>query len=195
MQVLWLTMCVPAALSAQWRLAITAGSSTVRGDARNDADADHPELRDDRPSTIRLAVGRDAGAWRVMAGLERTGADIAEASAATAIVTPDALHAWGASLEVGRRLLGHPEAARLYLLAGGQLARWTFDEVDASTRTRAAIQGAAEFDFPVGSRWSAVVRGELGTGESTFSADELPAGFAPVSRRRSGVSLGVAREW
>lgn len=195
LRLLCLLLCVPLTLPAQWRLALTTGSSTVRGDARDDADTDRPELRDDHPSTIRLALGRDAGAWRISAGVEHIGADISESSASTAIVTPAALHAWGAMAEAGRRLAGHSGTAALYLLVGGELTHWSFDMADGSGRSRGAVQGAAELDFPVGRRWSAVVRGEVATGGSVFSADELPDGFARISRRRSGVNLGIARQF
>jgi hypothetical protein len=193
LRLLCLLLCAPLAMQAQWRVALTAGSSTVRGDARDDADTDRPELRDDHPSTIRLALGRDAGAWRISAGVERIGADISESSASTAIITPAALHAWGAMAEAGRRVAGHRGTAALYLLVGGELINWSFDLADASSRSRGAVEGAAEFDFPVGRRWSAVVRGEVATGGSVFAVDELPDGFARINRRRSGVNLGIAR--
>ncbi len=193
LRTLCLLLSAPVALHAQWRVALTAGSSTVRGDARDDADTDRPELRDDHPATVRVAVGRNAGPWRFSAGIEHTDADISESSASTAIVTPAALHAWGAMAEAGRRIAGHAGTAALYLLLGGELTHWSFDLAEGAGRSRGAVQGAAEFDFPMGRRWSAVVRGEVATGGSVFSADELPDGFARISRRRAGMNLGIAR--
>lgn len=191
-----LSLCsAPTALAAQWRLALLAGTSSTRGDARDEMDPARPEIRATGPTTITLAVARDAGAWRVGIDVHRANADVAEVSATTAVTTRDALRAWGGALEVGRRLLGRTPGPTLHALIGAGIDRWAFQLDDAAPRWRTTGRGALEAAMPIGAAWRAVIRAQATVGPSVFDQGELPDGFVQRAAVRTGVILGIARRF
>jgi len=179
-------------MHAQWRAMLLIGSATSRGDARAELDPQRPELRADRPGSITIGVAHDAGPWRLAIDLHRTSADLTEAGTSSSVTTPDLLKAWGAGVEVGRRIAGRSDAAVLMIVAGATYDRWTFDLTDNSPRSRAAARGALEADLPIGRRWSAVIRWQATVGPSVFNANELPDGFTSRTAIRSGIGLGLS---
>lgn len=181
----------PTALAAQWRLAVLTGSATSHGDARDDSDPTHPEFHADRPVTLTLALARDAGPWRLRLEGRRVTADLSEVSRSVAVTTFGAFEAWGAGIELGVRIAGHPSAAELRAGLGLGGDRWSLD--GATVRWRATAAGSLEADFAVAHGWTAVVRGEVTIGPSIFSAEELPEGFTRRTSWRTGIALGVAR--
>lgn len=190
-----IVMAGSRSLTAQWQVALLHGSATSHGDARAEADPDHPELHAEGPSTWLLAFARDVGAWRIGADLHRTTADLAEVGGSSSVTTRSVLAAWGAGIEVGRRIAGHAGAATLQASAGVRVDRWTFDLVETAPRTRVAAQGALSAQLPIGVQWSAVIRGEVTHGPSVFIAEELPEGFSSRTATRLGMVLGVARRF
>lgn len=180
-----------AALTAQWRITVLSGSATSHGDARDNSDPAHPEFHADRPATLTVSLAREAGPWRVSVEGRHSTADLSEVSRAVAVTTFGAFEAWGAGLELGIRIAGHPSTPTLRAGVGLGGDRWSLD--GAPARWRATARGALEAEFPVARGWSAVVRGEATVGPSVFMADELPEGFAQRNMWRSGIALGVAR--
>jgi hypothetical protein len=186
-----LLLAGPTALTAQWRLAVLTCTATSHGDARDDSDPTHPEFHVDRPVTLTLALARDAGTWRVSLEGRRLTADLSEVSRSVAVTTFGAFEAWGAGIELGVRIAGHPSAAELRAGLGLGADRWSLE--GASARWRATTAGSLEADFAVARGWNAVVRGAVTIGPSVFSAEELPEGFARRTSWRTGIALGVAR--
>jgi hypothetical protein len=97
----------------QWRVAVLGGSATSRGDARDDSDPAHPEFHADRPTTVTVAVARDAGRWRASVEGRHTTADLSEVSDAVAVTTFDEFEAWGAGVELNIRIAGHAPGQEL----------------------------------------------------------------------------------
>jgi hypothetical protein len=186
-------LSTPAVLHAQWRATLLAGSATSHGDARNATDPEQPQLRADRPATFRFGLSSDHAAWRLGVDIHHTGADLAEVSATSVVATLSALKAWGAGVEIARRIAGRSDGAMLLVGVGGTFDRWSFDLDNASTRWRLAGRGSLETDYRIGGRWSAVVRGELSAGPSVFTADEIPEDFTRQSAVRIGLLVGVTR--
>jgi len=179
------------ALNAQWRLAALSARATSHGDARDDSDPSHPEFHADRPVTLTVALARDAGPWRLGVEVRHRTADLSEVSRSVAVTTFGAFEAWGAGLELGVRIAGHPSAAELRAGLGLGGDRWSLE--GASARWRATTAGSLEADFAVARGWNAVVRGEATMGPSIFRAEELPEGFTRRTTWRTGIALGVAR--
>jgi hypothetical protein len=192
---LWLVfLLVPfAALNAQWRIAAVAGSADSRGDARNDADPDRPEFHAERPVTFALAVGRGAGRWRINLEARRTTADLSEVSHAVAVTTYGVFSAWGAALELQRRIAATPGGPTAWAGVGAGVDRWNLD--GATARWREMARGSIAGEFPVGRGWRFLVRGEASAGPSVFTRAELPEGFTPRMTWRTGITLGVAKEF
>lgn len=181
------------ALNAQWRLAAMSASATTHGDARNDTDPAHPEFHAERPVTLTVALARDGARWRLGAELRHRTADLSEVSRSVAVTTFGAFEAWGAGLELGVRLAGHPSATELRAGVGLGGDRWSLE--GATARWRATAEGSMEADFAVTQKWSALVRGEVTLRPSVFGSDELPEGFTRRATWWTGVALGVARRW
>lgn len=190
---LCLLVCTASsALNAQWRVALLSGSATSHGDARDDVDPAHPEFHADHPATLTVAVARETGRWRVGVEGHHSTADLSEVSASAAVTTFGAFDAWGAGFEVGVRIAGQSSTPTLRAGVGLGGDRWSF--AGAPARWRAAAHGALEADFPIGRRWSAVVRGEVTAGPSVFTTAELPEGFRQRAMWRTGFALGIARQ-
>jgi hypothetical protein len=187
--------CLVRSAAAQTDVALLGGSVATRGNARSDAGADQPELRPDHTGTLMLAVRRRFGAWRVGGAVRHTSADLAEVGSGTAVVTRGALRAWGAGIELGRRVAGTAGGADLLALAGAAFDRWRFVDLEGPARWRAALTGALEARLPAGRRWAALIRAEAMAGPSLFSSDELPAEFHRRAAWRYGVLVGLARRW
>ena len=181
------------ALGAQWRIAATGGSADSRGDARNDADPDRPEFHAERPVTFALAVGHAAGPWHLNLEVRRTTADLSEVSRSVAVTTYGAFSAWGAAFELQRRIAGSSGSAAAWAGLGAGIDRWNLD--GATARWREVARGSIAGEFPMGRGWRFVVRGEASAGPSIFTRAELPEGFSPRMTWRTGVALGVAREF
>lgn len=191
-----LSICsAPAALTAQWRAALTFGTSATHGDARDDLSPAHPEIRAEGPATIALGIARDAGPWRVGIAVHRVNAGVAEVSASTAVTTRDALRAWGGALEVGHRLLGRLPGPTLHALVGAGIDRWAFQLDDGAPRWRTTGRGALEAAMPISAAWRAVIRGQATVGPSVFDEAELPDGFVQRTAIRTGVFFGIARRF
>jgi hypothetical protein len=187
-----LLLSVPTSLRAQWRIALLAGSASSHGDARDDTDPAHPEIRADAPATISAALARERGPWRVAVELHHTSADLAEISAASAVTTRSVLKAWGAAIEWSRRIAGDGDTPALSVAVGAGIDRWTFDLDESSPRWRASARGAIEAEIPISAAWRAVIRSQAAVGPSVFKPDELPDGFVQRMAVRIGLVLGVA---
>jgi hypothetical protein len=187
-----LVLSAPSALNAQWSVALLSGSATSHGDARDDSDPAHPEFHADRPATLTVAIARETGRWRVGVEAHHSTADLSEVSASAAVTTFRAFEAWGAGFELGIRLAGDPSRPTLRAGVGAGGDRWSF--AGAPARWRTAARGALEADFPIGRRWSVVVRGEAAAGPSVFTSEELPEGFKQRAMWRTGFALGIARQ-
>jgi len=188
-----LLLAVPTTLRAQWRIALLTGSASSHGDARNDTDPAHPEIRADAPATISVGLARERGPWRVGVELHHTSADLAEISALSAVTTRSVLKAWGAAIEGSRRIAGGRDAPALSVGVGAGIDRWTFDLDESSPRWRATARGAIEAEMPIGAAWRAVIRSQAAVGPSVFKPDELPDGFVQRMAVRIGVVFGVSR--
>lgn len=188
-----LFLTAPTALSAQWRAALLHGTAASHGDAQSDNDPAHPQLQAHQPATWTLSLLRASGDWRIGLELRHITADLAEIGAASSVTTNNVLAAWGAAVEVGRRVVGGVGRPSLVAAIGVTFDRWTFDLVNDAPRTRAAGRAALEADFPIGRSWSVVIRGEMSAGPSLFNAGELPDGFSTRTATRQGIGLGVAR--
>ena len=182
-----------SALPAQWRVAVLSGTAASHGDARDEIDPAHPEIRADGPATVAVALTRERGSWRLGWELHRTSADLAEISASAGVSTRGVLTAWGAAFDLARRIAGRDEAPALHLLLGAGIDRWTFALSESAPRWRGTARGAVEAGLPINPAWSAVIRGQATAGPSVFTAAELPEGFAPRTALRIGIVLGVSR--
>jgi hypothetical protein len=180
----------PAALAAQYRLGVVAGMGQSHGDSRRTA-TDDAELRPDRPSLVAVTVVRAMAHWRLGAELHHVRADLAEVSSESVVSSRSALSATGVALDLGFRVAGHADAAALYASLGAGYDRWHFDLPDDQPRWRPSARGALELDFPLGSRWSGLVRSQASLGPSVFQADELPEGFDRKMELRTNVGVGV----
>lgn len=188
-----LLLSVPTTLPAQWRLALLTGSASSHGDARNDSDPAHPEIRADAPATLSVSFARERGPWRVGVELHHTSADLAEISDASAVTTRSVLKAWGAAIEWSRRIAGGGDASALSIAVGAGIDRWTFDLDESSPRWRATARGTIEAEMPISAAWRAVIRSQAAVGPSVFRPDELPDGFVQRMAVRIGLVVGVAR--
>jgi hypothetical protein len=186
-------LSVPTVLPAQWRATLLAGSAASHGDAQNASDPEQPQLRADRPATLRFGLSHDGTAWRVGVDLHHTSADLAEVGATSVVATLDALKAWGSGVEIARKIAGARDGAMLLVGVGATLDRWSFDLDNSAARWRVAARGSLETDYRIGQRWSAVVRGELTAGPSVFTPDEIPQDFTRHSALRIGLLVGVTR--
>ncbi|MGH7524619.1 MAG: hypothetical protein ACREK8_09955 [Gemmatimonadales bacterium] len=182
-----------AALNAQWRVAAMAGSADSRGDARNEDDPDQPEFHAERPVTLALALGHEQGRWRINLEARRTTADLSEVSHSVGVTTYGAFSAWGAALEFQARLAGSSAGPAAWAGLGAGLDRWSLD--GARARWREVARGSIAGEFPMGRGWRFLVRGEASAGPSLFIKTELPEGFTPRMTWRTGITLGVAREF
>lgn len=188
-------MSVPIVhLDAQWYAALTGGRAGTVGHARSTDDApdSRAELLPWRPATLALRIGRDLSDWRVGIEARRTTSDLAARGEGTVLVTTNVADAWGAGVEVTRRLAGG--AGRPALRAGvGVLAeRWSFDLDGGDARWRLAAQGVLDAGVPLWRRWSGVIRAEAALGRSLFDEAELPVGYELRPAVRHGVAIGVA---
>jgi hypothetical protein len=183
----------PSTLHGQWQAVLVTGSIRSRGDAQSSTDPDQAQLRAERPGTIRVALQRNSGAWRLGIDAHHVGADLAEVGSGSIVATRAALAAWGGGIELARRLAGRDQSAALLAGIGATVDRWTFDLPDATPRWRVAARGALEAALPVSARWTAVVRGEVWAGPSVFAADEIPDGFTRRTAMRGGLLVGIAR--
>jgi hypothetical protein len=188
-----LLLSFPTTLRAQWRIALLTGSASSHGDARNDSDPAHPEIRADAPATLSVALARERGPWRAGIELHHTSADLAEISAASAVTTRSVLKAWGAAIEWSRRIAGGGDAPALSVAVGAGIDRWTFDLDESSPRWRATARGTIEAEMPISAAWRAVIRGQAAVGPSVFKPDELPDGFVQRMAVRVGLVVGVSR--
>lgn len=189
--VLLLLALPPVPLHGQWQLNLVAGSARSAGHARADGDPEHPEVGPDRPATLALSLVRGLGAWQVGASLNRATADLTIRGRESAVLTRGGLTAWGAGVEIGRRIAGRTGAPTLAAVAGGAIERWSFPVSGGDPRTVVMARAALEGQLPLRAHWCGIVRGEAAVGGSLFSADELPPGYAVRAGRRWGLGLGV----
>ena len=185
----------PAALPAQWRVALLTGTAASHGDARDETDPTRPEIHADALATLAVSLARNRGPWRIGVDLHHTSADLAEISGSTALTTRNALSAWGAALELGHRLAGRAGGPNLRVSLAAGVDRWRFELDESSPRWRASARGAWELEAPITTRWAAVVRGQASVGPSVFRREELPEGFVQRTAVRLGMVFGVARQW
>jgi hypothetical protein len=189
----FLLLAAPATLPAQWRAAFLTGTAVSHGDARDETDPAHPEIHAEAPATLSVSLAREHGGWRIGMEFHHTSADLTEISESAAVSTRDVLKAWGAALEVARRLVGREGAPALHVAVGVGLDRWTFDIPDDSPRWRPSLRGALEAELPINQKWSGVVRSQVSAGPSVFNSEELPDGFVQRTAVRAGLVVGVSR--
>lgn len=182
-------------LSAQWRLAISAGTAATSGHARDAADPEQAAILPDHPVSWLLALARQRGSWRVGIDGSRITSDLAIRGSSTSLVTRGALSAWGLGFEASRRLAGHAAAPSLWAGVGAVYERWSFDIAGGDARWRASGRASLQLDAPLSRRWSALVRGEALAGASLFRVEELPEGYTRRASQRAGLLLGVSRRW
>jgi hypothetical protein len=190
-----LLFSAPVTLPAQWRVTLFSGTASSHGDSRDDSDPAHPQIRADAPATLALSLTQQQGAWQGGLEFHHISADLGETSASTAVATRDVLKAWGAALEVSRRIAGEDGHPTFNAVAGAGVDRWTFDLGDDSPRWRLSARGALELAVPVTPAWSVVIRGQAIAGPSVFNPEDLPEGFVQLTALRVGLMLGVSRRF
>jgi hypothetical protein len=178
-------------LGGQWGVQMVASSARAAGHARADDDPDRPEVAPHHPVTLGLGVVRPFGRWQFAATLHRTHSDLAIRGGETAIVTRGALRAWGAGVELGRRVAGTADAPSAVALLGGSVERWSFPTSGGEPRVIPSVYGAIEGRVPLTRHWQGIVRGEAAVGGSLFTASDLPADYAVRVGRRWGFGIGV----
>lgn len=189
-----LLLCLPLALPAQWTTGVRAGSSVTRGHARNIEEPDRPELRPDHPGSIEGFVGHRGADWQFRVAVRHRSADVTVSGGPIAVVTLNALEAWGAGGEVGHRLAGASGHPRLDATLGVSVDRWDLLGAD-QPRWHPELRGGLELEVPIVGRWLGLVRGEVAVTRSLFETEDLPAGYQRRTGWSSGLSIGVARVW
>lgn len=181
-------------VDAQWYTSLTGGRAGTAGHARSADDVANgrTELMPWRPATVALRIGRELGNWRLGVEARRTTADLAVSGEATVLVTTNVVDAWGAGLEVTRRIAG--DLGRPVLRAGVSIIaeRWSFELDGGDARWRVAAQGVLDATVPLWRRLAGVIRAEAALGPSLFDNDELPSGYELRPAVRHGIAIGVA---
>lgn len=178
-------------LPGQWQVQLVAGSARAAGHARADDDPDHPEVAPHHPVTIAVTVVRPFGRWQLGATLRRSHSDLAISGGETAVVTRGALRAWGAGVELGRRVVGTADAPSAVALLGGAVERWSFPTSGGAPRVVPSVHGAVEGRVPLSRHWLGIVRGEAAVSGSLFTASDLPPDYAVRAGRRWGIGIGL----
>jgi hypothetical protein len=182
-------------LTAQWQLSLVTGPAVTSGHSRDDLDPDQAAILPDHPVSWSLAITRESGMWRFALDGRRITSDLAIRGNSTALVTRDALTAWGVGLEASHHILGRQASPTLWGGLGAVGEQWSFSAARGEARWRAAIRGSLQLDMPFSARWRAIVRAEALAGASLFDADELPDGYGRQPALRAGLLLGAARRW
>lgn len=189
--VLSLLMHPGESLRGQWQLQLVASSGRAAGHARADADPDRPEVAPHHPVTLGVTVVRPLGAWHLAGSVRRTHADLAISGGEAAVVTRGALRAWGAGVELGRRVVGTPSSPSVTLGLGASVERWSFPTSGGEPRFIPVGHGALEGRVPLARRWLGIVRGEAAVSGSLFTSSDLPPDYAVRVGRRWGIGIGV----
>ena len=144
--------------------------------------------------TAALGMALHRGAWRLRVAARYSEAGLAVWSDGAALITPKAMHAWGATVELGRQISGDGgDDPALRAGLGAEMNQWSFTEADDDARWRPALVGALEGSIRITGQWRMLVRGEVATGPSLFDEDELPDGYARRRALRHGIGFGVER--
>lgn len=178
-------------LTGQWQMQLVASGARAAGHARAEADPDRPEVAPHHPVTLALTMVRPLGAWHLAGTVRRMHSDLAIRGGETAVVTRGALRAWGAGLELGRRVIGPADSPSVTALLGGSLERWTFPTSGGEPRFLTAVHGALEGRVPLSRHWHGIVRGEAAVSGSLFTAADLPPDYAARAGRRWGIGIGM----
>lgn len=178
-------------LAAQWQVQLVTTSARAAGHARADNDPDRPEVVPHHPVTLALTMVRPLGRWHLAGTVRRTHSDLAISGGETAVVTRGALRAWGAGVELGRRLAGAAASPSVAAVLGGGVERWSFPTSGGEPRFLLAVHGALEGRVPLTRRWLGIVRGEAAVSGSLFTPSDLPPDYTVRAGWRWGFGLGV----
>lgn len=178
-------------LLGQWQAQLVASSARAAGHARADNDPDRPEVAPHHPVALAVTVVRPLGAWQLAGIIRRTRSDLAISGSETAVVTRGALRAWGAGVELGRRVVGTPDSPSITVGLGASVERWSFPTSGGEPRFVPMGHGALEGRVPLARHWLGIVRGEAAVGGSLFTSSDLPPDYTVRVGRRWGIGIGV----
>lgn len=192
--VLSLPLCIALAspIAAQWGTSFMVAGAAVHGHA---VDADGTHIRPESPRTVSLAISRTSGRWRIETGVRHTDASLAVAAAEARVVTPAMMSAWGAGVDVSRRVAGDDAQPTLHAGVGIDASHWTFADAPDDSRWRMSALAMLQGSAAIGGRWRLLLRGEVAVGRSLFVAAELPEGYRLQRATRHGLAVGIERRW
>jgi hypothetical protein len=184
-------LAAPAALAAQWSVAVELGTARYSGTSRDrSGSSDSVALRPFAGTTGGVRVARQWARVGVSLGVTYGSPGIAGEATDLILVFTNQANVFeltpGVSYVVARVGAG----GDLRVEAGPAVALWSLAGV--GKRVRIGAHASLAYQWPVAERFSGSVRAGVTVTPSIFSSGELPSSLARRATWRRGVSVGVA---